>query len=167
MYHQKNCVLSKRLFLICYWFSDTFSLYDLIVTWSFDIIVRINCFIKWIAFTEFLKTSRYRWLFKSNVSSKNLHLFVIDFDTFSLHDLFVLSMSMFCNWFVNSNSEIFFSLLNWIFFLNKTKCQRINVIDSNFKLCTFKNIVIFRVLIYKFDLSLKNSNKLSSWNEIL
>ena len=36
------------------------------------------------------------------------------------------------------------------------------MIDSNFKLYTFKSIVIFRALICKFDLFLKNFDKVSN-----
>ena len=99
------------------------------------------------------------------------------------------------SWYVNSISETFFFLLVWTFSNNETKHQRkdvlniimwwvhflnilmktsfrlsliclvdIHLTDSSTKLCTFKSIVIFRALTCKF---LKNSNRLSPWNEIL
>ena len=97
------CIIN-RLHSSCYWFSNFFSLYDEFEIWSFDMIIRINCFIKWIAFTKFSKTSRYRWLFESNVSLKNLHLSCYWFSNiFSLYDLIVICfffrncfLSMFC-----------------------------------------------------------------------
>ena len=92
-----NCII-KKIALSCCWSSNIFSLYDLfeirsfirdyvMTSWYWHNYFRINCFIKWIAFTEFLNASRYRRLFESIVSSENLHLFVVDFDTFLLYDL--------------------------------------------------------------------------------